>query len=56
MSPQHPSGPTLALSEEPEQDMLGAEVAVASPLGLSSGQVQDPMGRLGEAAEHLVAA
>jgi hypothetical protein len=56
MSPQHPSGAGGAVGEEPEQDVLGAEVAVASPLGLVPGQVQDPMGLLGEAAEHLVAA
>jgi hypothetical protein len=46
----------VAFGEQPEQDMLGAEVAVATPLGLLSCQVQDPMGRLGEAAEHLAAA
>jgi hypothetical protein len=27
----------------------------STPLGLLSGQVQDPMGRLGEAAKHLAA-
>jgi hypothetical protein len=56
MSPQHPSGSGVAVGEEPEQDVLGAEVAVASSFGLCSGQVHDPVGRLGEAAEQLVAA
>jgi hypothetical protein len=51
---QQPSGLAVALGEQPEQDMLGAKVAVASPLGLPPGQVQDPMGLLGEAAEHLL--
>ena len=37
----------------PSRDMLGAEVTVASPLGLLAGQVQDPMGLLGEVAEDL---
>jgi hypothetical protein len=46
----------VALGQQPDHDMLGAEVAVASPFGLVPGQVQDPMGRLGEAAEQLVAA
>jgi hypothetical protein len=36
--------------------MLGAEVAVAEPLGLLPGQVQDLVGRLGEPAEHLATA
>jgi hypothetical protein len=53
--PQHPSGSGVAVGEEPEQDVLGAEVAVASPLGLRPGQIHDPVGLLGEAAEHLVA-
>jgi hypothetical protein len=35
--------------------MLGPEVAVATPLGLFPGKVQDPMGRLGEPAEQLAA-
>jgi hypothetical protein len=56
MSPQHLGGPALALGEQPEQDMLGSEVAVASLLGLLLGQVQDPMGLCGEAAEHLAVA
>ena len=33
--------------------MLGAEVAVPEPLGLISCKIQDPVGRLGEATEHL---
>jgi hypothetical protein len=45
--PQHPGGPALALDEHTEQDMLGAQGAVAAPLGLP-GQVQDPMSRLAE--------
>jgi hypothetical protein len=55
-NPQDPGGPAPALGQQPEQHMLGAEVAVASPLGLLPGQVQDPMGGLGEAAKHLTAA
>ena len=54
--PKELGGPALALGEQPEQHVLGAKVAVASPLGLLPGQIQDPMGRLGEAAEHLVSA
>ena len=46
----------MALGEQAKQDMLGAEVAVPTPLGLLPGKVQDPMGRLGEPAEHLVPA
>jgi hypothetical protein len=36
--------------------VLGAEVAVAAPLGLLPGQVQDPMGLLGEPPEDLATA
>ena len=54
--PQHPGGAAPALGEQPEQDMLGAEVAVASSLGLLLGQVQDPVGLIGEATEQLVTA
>jgi hypothetical protein len=53
MGPKHPGGSALALGEHAKQDMLGPEVAVAAPLGLLAGKVQGPMGRLGEAAEHL---
>jgi hypothetical protein len=48
----HPSrleelgGPAVAFSDHLEQEVLGAEEAVASPLGLYSGQAQDPMGLL----------
>jgi hypothetical protein len=53
VGPQQLGGPALALDEDPEQDMLGTQVAVAAPLGFLPGQVQDPVGRLGEPAEHL---
>jgi hypothetical protein len=55
MGSQHPGGPALALGEHAEQDVLGAEVAVPGPLGLLPRQVHDPMGLLGEPAEHLAA-
>jgi hypothetical protein len=53
MGPQHPSGATVAFGEHPEQDVLGPEIAVATPLGLIPGKVKDQMGLLGEPLEHL---
>ncbi len=53
MGPQHPGGPTVALGEHPEQDVLGPEIAVATPLGLLPSEVENPMGLLGEPLEHL---
>jgi hypothetical protein len=53
VGPQQLGGPALALDEGPEQDMLGAQVAVAEPLSFLPGHVQDLVGRLGEPAEHL---
>jgi hypothetical protein len=39
--------------EHPQQEMLGAEIAVPDPLGLVPAQVQDLMGLLGELPEQL---
>ena len=36
-------GAAVALGEQPEQQVLGTQVAVARPLGLLAGQIQDPV-------------
>src|SRR6266508_941435 len=50
---QHLDSPTVALGDHTQQDMLRPEVAVAEPLGLVQGKVEDQMSLLREPLEHL---
>jgi hypothetical protein len=50
---QHLGGPTVALGEHAQQDMLRPEIAVAEPLSLVPRKVKQQMGLLGEPLEHL---
>ena len=45
---QHLRGDTLALADEPEQDVLGADVVVAELQRLAQRQLQDLLGARGE--------
>ena len=44
----------VGLAEQPEQDVLGADVVVAQPPGLFLGQNDDVPGAAGESLKHEV--
>ncbi len=52
MDAQELGGHAGAIAQDPQQQVLRAEVAVAQPLSLLPGQIQDLMGLLGESLEH----
>ena len=47
-------GDTLTLMDQPEQDVLGADVVVVEHLGLFLGQDDDATGSVGESLEHVL--
>ena len=49
---EHVGSDAGALLDQPEQDVLGADVLVVEPLGLLVGQSHDLAGSIGEALEH----
>jgi len=49
---QHLGGHALALADQPEQDVLGADVVVVEEPGLLLGEHDHPPGPVGETLEH----